>query len=118
MPNRRRPSGTSLLRATSGVFVMSAGCVITGNLVSPPMVQLCTTVEPAEATVLVNNGALDEDGCTSVCDGCSVSITATADGYQDYEETLVVNGDSDHSIELEEDVGDTDSDAGDTDTDI
>ena len=100
---RRRMRSRPLLAAT-GSATLLAGCVTgatSGNLVAPPMIELCVEVEPpeAEAAVTIDGWALEDDGCNEVYEG-PVTVEATAEGYQDYAEELEVYAPTTHTIEL------------------
>lgn len=114
---RRKKIGATLLVAGAGVTVsMVNACVGTsGNLMAPPLVQLCIDVEPETATVTLSDSYMYEDTaytggtdslaitngeCTHVDEYSSVTISATADGYQDYSEEIVVEGKTTHAIEM------------------
>lgn len=53
-----------------------------GNLMPPPTVTVCVTVDPPEATVTINGQAVDAQGCATVVDQGSTVIEADAEGYQ------------------------------------
>ena len=56
-----------------------------GNLMAPPSIELCLTVEPPEAKVTVNGNGLI-NGCAPAYEGQGVSIAAEAPGYEPYSE--------------------------------
>jgi hypothetical protein len=92
MSIRRTLRGSPLLVSAAGAVVTIAcshGQTHVGNLMAPPMVRVCVTSTPP-APVIVNGNAVDEDGCTSVYEGATVSIDATLDGYQPYHEDYAV----------------------------
>jgi hypothetical protein len=102
MVKRRALLGTSLLVGSAGVVVVSCGgggdtAFVSGNLVAPPMFDVCVTVEPAEADVLINDSSLNDVGCAATYEGEAV-VKATAEGFVPYEETLIISGDRDHAI--------------------
>lgn len=99
MVHRRSLKGRALLVASAVVVTGCSGGGAVGNLVAPPMVELCVTVEPAEAEVAVDGAPLDADGCNTVYEG-EHTVTATADGYAPYEEQVEVTGDTDHDITM------------------
>lgn len=94
---RRRPTGTVLLAATAGISVLACSGIggpepiieVTGNLVAPPMINYCVTVEPAEAgaSVTVNGMPLDEQGCAWVEEWNDVVVDASAPGFETYTRT-------------------------------
>jgi hypothetical protein len=97
---RRRFSGKPLLVASAGLVVAIGGChrkptgnlmMPPGNLMAPPMANVCVTVEPAEAAILVNGAALYNGSCTRVNENDSVEIQITAEGYEPYTETIQPN---------------------------
>ena len=94
---RRRMRSRPLLAAT-GSATLLAGCVTgatSGNLVAPPMIELCVEVEPpeAEAAVTIDGWALEDDGCNEVEGWTTHTVEATAEGYQDYAEDVEVEED-------------------------
>ena len=74
-----------------------------GNLVAPPTVQLCAEVKPpeAEATVVVSGQELPdaEPSCVEIYEG-NHQLSATAEGYEPYEEVIDVYADTNHTITL------------------
>jgi len=105
--NRRKTKGTPLLIATAGVGLTVTACigkgVTSGNLMAPPMVELCIEVEPETAEVQVDGIAVVDGDCSQVYEGI-VTIEATADGYQDYSEDVEVYETTTHSIEMTPEV--------------
>lgn len=99
----RRPfTGKPLLVTTAGIALSVVACSggksgpkddfgPTGNLVAPPTVQVCVTVEPAEAKVQVQGIALDSLNCIDIYGG-SAQVIAEAEGYEKYDETVDVPG--------------------------
>jgi hypothetical protein len=87
----------------AGSTTMVVGCfdgsTPVGNLVPPPMVELCVTPDPPSAVVEIDGVALEADGCNQVMIG-GHSITATAPGYLPFQKTLSVGSDTQHSITL------------------
>ena len=131
MPIRQRKKiGNSLLVAGAGVTVsMVSSCIATsGNFMSPPVVQLCIDVEPETATVVLSDAYMYEDtaenggsysetvadgACTYLNDYSTVTINATAEGYEDYTEEIMVDGSMTHTIEMvAESAGSNPSDTG------
>lgn len=102
MARRRLAVGRTLLAASSGMVMVYSGCsaAVSGNLVAPPLVELCITAEPETAEVKLDVATLDEAGCAPVYQASVVSIVATAEGYEDYEESLSVEADMTHAIAL------------------
>lgn len=112
-PRRRPLRGRPLLVAGAGATVLVAGCAgstksdpyayTSGNLVAPPTVQLCVEVTPpeADATVTASGQELpDADpSCVEVYEG-DIQVSATAEGYEPYEEVVQVYGDTDHTVSL------------------
>jgi len=78
-------------------IVLDSG--VTGNLMPPPMVEVCVDVTPDEATVWIDEEQTVDNGCVSTIEG-SVDIRATAEGYVDHQETIEVYEDTIHSIEM------------------
>ena len=76
---------------------------VTGNLMPPPEIELCVDVTPDNAVVNIS-GAVDGDGtmadgdCESIYENMTIAITATAEGYEDYEEEQLFAEDSLHTI--------------------
>jgi hypothetical protein len=98
-------TGASVLIACSGIKATGDTEVYTsGNLVAPPMVQLCIEVSPpeADATVTASGQTMPEaePSCVQVYEG-SIQLTASAEGYAPYEETLEVYVDTNHTITLD-----------------
>lgn len=109
---RRALRGAPLLVASAGA-VLAVGCdggsigTTSGNLVAPPEVELCVNATPEEAAVQIDGQDLNvETGCNSVWEG-SHEITATAEGYDPYSETVEVYGDTTKEIVLTEASGET-----------
>lgn len=100
---RRKKIGQSLLIAGAGVSLNMA-CFEkvgnSGNLMPPPMVELCIEVEPETAAVTVNTISVPDGDCLEVYEGDTAIIEATAEGYQDHSEELSVTQDTTHSIEM------------------
>jgi hypothetical protein len=99
---RRNLTGTPLLVATAGAAISLVGCdgivsTSSGNLVAPPMVELCVNLDPVEAVALVDGQDFEADGCLDVYEG-SHFLQAEAEGYLPYAETIEVNGDTTHDI--------------------
>ena len=105
---RRKKIGATLLVAGAGVTVsMTGACIgVSGNLMSPPMVPFCIEVEPEDAEVYVEATVVANGECVEYYQGDHVTVTATADGYQDYEEEVVVSDDP-HVIEMVPEAQDT-----------
>ena len=95
---RRRMSGRPLLVASS-VLVASCGAGPVGNLVAPPMYELCVTVVPAEAEVTIDQQPLEADGCNTTWEGTHV-VAATAEGYVPYEAEVQLSADTTHDITM------------------
>ena len=103
---RRRPlRGQSLLVASTA---LTLGCptvepfeggAVSGNLVAPPMYELCITAEPSTAAVTIDQNALEADGCSQVYEGEHV-VAATAEGYTPHEETVTVTGNTQLTVVL------------------
>jgi hypothetical protein len=91
---RRLLSGKSVLIASGGAMLLGCGEDV-GNPFLPEPAELCVEAEPSTAEVLVDGDSLDVDGCTIVGDGFStpdsVRVTATAEGYQPFEEIVLVD---------------------------
>jgi hypothetical protein len=75
------------------MVLVSCGPMTSGNLVAPPMVELCVTVEPSTATVSVDGSPLDETLCRGVYEG-SHDLTAEAKGYVPYSAVVEVYADT------------------------
>ena len=108
---RRRTKGKPLLIATAGVGLTVSACngikpEVSGNLMPPPMAELCIDVTPDDAVVTVEGAVVADEQCTSVYGGYA-EIEATADGYEDYSEVLTVDEDMTHTFELTPSVDDT-----------
>ena len=112
MATRRPLTATPLLVASSALVL---GCqdivdkitdkgAVTGNLVAPPMYELCVDTEPADALVQIDGVDLEEDGCSSVYEG-SHEVTADAAGYAAHTETVEVLEDTTIAITLTADTG-------------
>ena len=72
---------------------------VSGNLMPAPSLELCIEVEPEEAEVLVDTAPVADGACTYVYTE-EVQITATAEGYEDYMETVPVPEDMTHTITM------------------
>jgi len=100
---RRKKIGTALLTATASSMLMTACDVlkpsVSGNLMPAPNFELCIEVEPETANVIVDYSEVLDGECTNVY-APSAQVTATAEGYQDYEETIAVSEDSTHTITM------------------
>ena len=110
---RRKTNGKPLLLATASVGLTITACigkeVTSGNLMPPPMVELCIEVEPETAQVTVNTVTVADGECTTVYEG-SITIEATAEGYLDYSEVVdVYEETTTHNIEM---VSETSEDSG------
>jgi len=103
---RRKITGRPLLVATTAlsVTISCTGSVVSGNLMPPPDVELCIDVEPDSAVVLVQNEAFADEECKPIMEG-SYIVTATAEGYVDYEEQVDVFTDMTHQIIMDMDEG-------------
>lgn len=92
---RRLLNGKSLLVASGGVVLLGCGEDVGNPFIPPEPAELCVDAEPPTAEVLVDGDGLDVDGCTIVGDGYStpdsVVVRATAEGYQPFEEIVLVN---------------------------
>lgn len=100
MPERRPLRGKPLMIATAGV-ILAVGCtgsanngapdpIPVGNLMPPPMVQVCVKTVPEGATVTLN-GAVADGGCAEVYMG-PTAVTVSADGYTTYTGTVDPTG--------------------------
>lgn len=58
-----------------------------GNLMAPPMVEVCVVADPPEAKITVNGNELTNGSCTKTYEGNAVEITASAEGYEPYQES-------------------------------
>lgn len=100
---RRKRIGNTLLIAGAGASI-AMGCnrrsIISGNLMPPPMSELCIEVKPQEAAVRINSFPLTNENCISSYDGGNALIEATAEGYQDYTKEIIVMGPTNHVIEM------------------
>jgi hypothetical protein len=95
---RRALSGRPLLVGCAGAIVLvSCGGATSGNLVAPPQVELCVTVEPPTAAVMVDEREVPESGCLSIYEGTH-ELTAEAEGYEPYAESIEVSDDTTHDI--------------------
>jgi hypothetical protein len=92
---RRRLNGKSVLIASGGAMLLGCGEDVGNPFLPEAPAELCVEAEPSTAEVLVDGDSLDVDGCTIVSDGFStpdsVRVTATAEGYQPFEEIVLVN---------------------------
>jgi len=100
---RRKLTGVPLLVAGVGaVGVVGCGTVATsGNLVAPPMYEVCVTVVPPDATVTIDAEPVDADGCLDVYEG-SHQLDASAEGYVPYSETINVTENTTYDVVLVE----------------
>lgn len=106
---RRKRIGKSLLIAGTGI-TMGVGCfldnpfkkeeMISGNLMPPPMVNVCIEVEPNTARVLVDGAETADGTCTEVYEGDRVKIEATAEGYQKYEKEINADKSDGYNIQM------------------
>ena len=112
--NKRKTIGMAILSATGAQLFVGCGekAVTSGNLMAPEMVDLCIEVEPESAAVTVDGTSVDDGSCVSVYEYTTVSITAIAEGYDNYEEELLVETDTTHTITMTA----TNTDTGSTDT--
>jgi hypothetical protein len=99
MARRRRLTGKGLLVASAGAVFVSCGGTTSGNLVAPPMHELCLETDPDSAIVTANAMDVAADGCTVLDEG-DVSLTATADGFEPYEEVIRLLSPTTHTIEM------------------
>ena len=103
---RRKTKGKPLLLATAGVGLTVSACnggmkpEVSGNLMPPPMVEteLCIDVTPDNALVIVQGVVVADEQCTNTYG--SVQIEATADGYEDYSEVIMVDENMTHAFEM------------------
>jgi|GEM_PF-3124980 len=87
---RRRTGKKTLLAASVGAATLTfggAGCkkeppMHTGNLMAPPMVELCVTTDPPGGTVTIAESPVDARGCASVMQEGEVRVTAELPGYR------------------------------------
>ena len=110
---RRKTKGTPLLIATAGMGLTISACVgktvTSGNLMPPPMMELCIEVEPETAEVTIDDMLVADGECTQIYTETAI-VEATAEGYQDYSaEVPVVEGTTTHNIEM---VPETTADSG------
>jgi hypothetical protein len=106
--HRRRVSGRPLLVASAGAALTLVACgekeetgsFTSGNLVAPPEVELCVTVEPAEAVVTVDGAPLAKGGCQSVYEGTH-ALHAEATGYRPFDQSVDVTKDMTFPIAME-----------------
>ena len=73
---------------TATTIIADSGVV--GNLMAPPEIELCIDVTPESAVVNVTGaidgaGTLSDDECEIIYGDITVMISATADGYEDFE---------------------------------
>jgi hypothetical protein len=101
---RRRLTGHSLLVASTTLVLGCPTGAVSGNLVAPPMFELCVTAEPSTAAVQIDGVDLEADGCSSVYEG-DHQLTASAEGYATYDESVSVTQDTDVDIVLTQDTG-------------
>ena len=84
-------------------FNIVADSGVTGNLMAPPNVEFCVDVTPDNASVSIT-GAVDGDGtmadgdCETIYGDMMMTITATAEGYEDHEEEQYFGVDTLHTI--------------------
>jgi hypothetical protein len=71
-----------------------------GNLMAPPMEEVCIEVEPESATVTVNGMPVADGTCTTVLKYRSVSISAWAEGYEGYQADVQVDTKITHVIQM------------------
>lgn len=114
-PSRRRLQGKPLLVAGTSMSALIIGCsevtnpepevYVSGNLVAPPMLELCIEVSPeeaaAEATVTADSQPLSSTvpPCISVYEG-TVIIGAIAEGFQEYRDEFELTADTTHTITM------------------
>jgi hypothetical protein len=102
----RRPlRGSPLLISAAGAVVTiacsgGAGRHPPGNLMAPPMIQVCVAATPPEAAVTVNGYAVDEQGCAGAYEQQMVTIDATLEGYEPYHEEYSPESELPHEIVL------------------
>ena len=82
-------NGKSLLLASAGAALIGSCAEPTVGNYFPPGPELCVDSVPADAQVLVDRYELRDDGCTEVYDDSAI-VTATAEGYLPFEETVDV----------------------------
>ncbi len=116
---KRKQIGKALLTASIGLGVSVVGCIddkgddtlkgesfvnndsaFSGNLMPPPMVELCIDVTPDEAIVTVNETSVLDGECTDIYEGNPAEINANAEGYENYSETITVSENMTHAFEL------------------
>jgi hypothetical protein len=86
MAKRRRSFGKPILTVSAAAVLASCGGAVSGNLVAPPMVELCVIATPTTATVSINGV---EAECLHVEPCTTVTVTAAAEGFQDYEDQVI-----------------------------
>ena len=100
---RRKKIGTALLTATTSSLLITACDVIkpsvSGNLMPAPTFELCIEVEPETANVIVDSSEVLDGECRNVY-APSAQVTATAEGYQDYEQIIDISEDTTHTITM------------------
>lgn len=74
--------------------------LVSGNLMPPPMVNVCIEVEPHTASVLVDGVKTTDGTCTQVDLSAVVVIEATADGYQKYEKQIQADQSDEYLIQM------------------
>ena len=116
---KRKQFGKALLTASIGLGVSVVGCIdnkdddtlngsevvnddtsYSGNLMPPPMVELCIDVTPDEANVTVNETTVSDGECTDIYEGNPADIEASAEGYENFSETITVTEDMTYAIEM------------------
>ena len=92
----------STLRGDTAVNIV-VDSAVTGNLMPPTEIELCVDVNPDSAALSIT-GAVDGDG-TMMDGGCEtnygymmMTITATAEGYEDHQEEQHFGEDTLHMI--------------------
>jgi hypothetical protein len=90
----------SMVLACSGVTTKSDTGMVTGNLMPPPMIELCVVPTPAEAQIQIQGVDVDDKGCRNVYNG-EIAISVTAEGHKPFSETVLVNVDTTHPVALE-----------------
>ncbi|TNF27349.1 MAG: hypothetical protein EP329_19605 [Deltaproteobacteria bacterium] len=87
---RRRIGNKTLLAASVGAATLSfagAGCkkeppMHTGNLMAPPMVEICVTTDPPGGEVSIAESTVDARGCATIMQEGLVVVRASLAGYE------------------------------------
>lgn len=89
---------------TDTAVIVDSGVV--GNLMAPPEIELCIDVSPDNAVINVTSaidgdGGMSDNDCEMIYGGMMVTISATAEGYEDFETEQEFDEDTEYTIVMD-----------------